>query len=1011
MALSESTAEFGQPDFILVDEISEEAFMANLKKRYERGKVYTYIGEVVISVNPYRRVDIYNDDVVDEYRGKELYERPPHIFALADATYIDMRRLHADSCIVITGESGAGKTEASKIIMRYIANITKQVDEIERVKNLLLLSNPVLEAFGNAKTIRNDNSSRFGKYMDILFDFKFDPQGGHIKTYLLEKSRVVQLQEGERNFHSFYQLLAGGDSSLLVALDLDRDARCYNYLTMGGEASTCTEEDKELYSEVRRAMGSIGFSTDDQRWIQQIVAAILHLGNIKLVDAGDGESSRIGIMSTARKVAGLLGTTKEVIQEALTTRVVASRREVVKAKQNPARATYARDALAKALYERLFLLVVRRINKAVHVDLPPGTKSTVISVLDIYGFEVFGINSFEQFCINYCNEKLQQLFIELVLKREQEEYKNEGIEWVHIDYFNNAPICTLIDAKPEANPPGIFAILDEECVRPGPAEDDRLVIHLDKTFPKHKHYLSHQTGKRELRLRKEFQIRHYAGLVTYDCKGFLDKNKDTEFQDLYRLVYNCDKPILQEMFPEGANPETDITKRPITAGTHFKNDMCDLVDLLEQQEPHYVRCIMPNWNKAPFDYNEELCLNQVRYLGLVENMKVRRAGYPYRMRYDRFMRRYKLIFPETWPSYNPEKSSNEENMQATKRLIEHYHLGELVRYGKTKIFIRTPKTVYYLEDSRETKLKYIAVLIQRWMKGHMARVLLRKMKAMVLIFLWYRRYKARKWLESVFEAFKDCTKEKNYGKAIQWPSHPPTLKRGAGLTKKVFLSWWGRKRVTDLTPAEQFEVRMKTVAMTILQGRKKNWRFQDRWLGDELAKPEHNKSAASFEQSLTGYQTINKDNYRLYSAHVTKLSRAMKPYQRVYVLCDLHFYRLNGSYKLGKKPPVELGQITGISISPGNDQSLVIHCVPEVGDIIFYLENNRPAAELAAILWYNFYIKYKQHLPVHITSEIKYSRPGVREGVLTCTTGGGARGQSFKRVSGKRTSVTAPGPE
>jgi len=304
---------------------------------------------------------------------------------------------------------------------------------------------------------------------------------------------------------------------LLSGLDLERDTSRYYYLTMGGEASTTTSTDKKLYDEVRRAMGSLGFNSEDQLSIQKLLGAILHLGNIKMEDAGDGESSRVGSMIVAARAASLLGTTKTALAKALTTRLVAAKGDLVEANLNPARATYGRDALAKLIYERLFQMVVNRINKAVEVVLAKGSPSNVISVLDIYGFEVFGVNSFEQFCINYCNEKLQQLFIELVLKREQEEYSNEGIEWVHIDYFNNEVICQIIDA----NPKGIFIVLDEECLRPGPENDERVVIHMDKTFAKHEHYFSHGTGKKELRNRQEFQVRWR--LVSFPDSSHMEK--------------------------------------------------------------------------------------------------------------------------------------------------------------------------------------------------------------------------------------------------------------------------------------------------------------------------------------------------------------------------------------------------------------------------------------------------------------------------------------------------------
>ncbi|CAI8055484.1 Unconventional myosin-Id [Geodia barretti] len=333
--------------------------------------------------------------------------------------------------------------------MRYLSNVSQNVQVVDRVKNLLIRSNPVLEAFGNAQTTRNDNSSRFGKYMDIRYDHRFDAQGGHIRTYLLEKARVVHHGEGERTFHCFYQLLSGADSALLKALDLQKDPTKYHYLSMGGESCECIPNDKKLYNEVQRTMGLLNFGGQLIKSIQKLQAAILHLGNVELVDGGDGESSKVANRPTAHLVARLLGTPKEEIEKALTVRVVAAKRDVVEVKTKVDKAVYARDALAKAIYERLFVHVVKKINENVEAHLDEEETSTVISVLDIYGFEVFGVNSFEQFCINYCNEKLQQLFVELVLRREQAEYTSEGIEWIHIDYFNNEPICKMMDESPE----------------------------------------------------------------------------------------------------------------------------------------------------------------------------------------------------------------------------------------------------------------------------------------------------------------------------------------------------------------------------------------------------------------------------------------------------------------------------------------------------------------------------------------------------------------------------------
>ncbi|XP_025765300.1 unconventional myosin-Id isoform X4 [Oreochromis niloticus] len=480
--------EFGKADFVLLDNVSMEEFMANLKLRFEKGRIYTYIGEVVVSVNPYRAMNIYGRDVIEQYKGRELYERPPHLFAIADAAYKAMKRRNKDTCIVISGESGAGKTEASKYIMQYIAAITNpnQRAEVERVKNMLLKSNCVLEAFGNAKTNRNDNSSRFGKYMDINFDFKGDPIGGHINNYLLEKSRVIFQQEGERSFHSFYQLLRGAPDSLLRSLHIQKDPKAYNFIKVGGQLKSCINDGAD-FKAVADAMKVIGFTGDEIQTVYKILATILHLGNLTF--GVDGDVTLIENTKLVSVLRELLSTKEENVEKALLYRTVATGRDVIEKQHTTQEANYGRDALAKAMYERLFCWIVSRINDVIEVrnyDAKIHGKNTVIGVLDIYGFEIFQNNSFEQFCINYCNEKLQQLFIQLVLKQEQEEYQREGIPWKHIDYFNNQIIVDLVEQQHK----GIFAVLDEACMNVGKVTDEVFLQGLNTKLAKHAHYTS-----------------------------------------------------------------------------------------------------------------------------------------------------------------------------------------------------------------------------------------------------------------------------------------------------------------------------------------------------------------------------------------------------------------------------------------------------------------------------------------------------------------------------------------
>uniref|UniRef100_A0A8C3AQI2 Myosin heavy chain 10 n=1 Tax=Cyclopterus lumpus TaxID=8103 RepID=A0A8C3AQI2_CYCLU len=710
--------------------LNEASVLHNLKDRYYSGLIYTYSGLFCVVINPYKNLPIYSENIIEMYRGKKRHEMPPHIYAISESAYRCMLQDREDQSILCTGESGAGKTENTKKVIQYLAHVASShkgrkdhnIPVRGELERQLLQANPILESFGNAKTVKNDNSSRFGKFIRVNFDVTGYIVGANIETYLLEKSRAIRQAKDERTFHIFYRLLAGAGEHLRTDLLLEGFSN-YRFLS-NGNVTIPGQQDKDNFQETLDAMHIMSFSHDEIVCMLKVVSAVLQFGNIIFKKERNTDQASMPENTVAQKLCHLLGmNVMEFTRAMLTPRIKVGRDYVQKA-QTKEQADFAVEALAKATYERLFRWLVHRINKA--LDRTKRQGASFIGILDIAGFEIFELNSFEQLCINYTNEKLQQLFNHTMFILEQEEYQREGIEWSFIDFGLDLQPCIDLIERP-TNPPGILALLDEECWFP--KATDKTFI--DKVLQEQGTHTKFQKP-RQLKDKADFCIFHYAGKVDYKADEWLMKNMDPLNDNVATLLHQSTDKFVAELWKDvdrivgldqvaGMN-ETAFgaaykTKKGMfrTVGQLYKEQLSKLMATLRNTNPNFVRCIIPNHDKRAGKLDPHLVLDQLRCNGVLEGIRICRQGFPNRIVFQEFRQRYEILTPNAIPK------GFMDGKQACERMIKALELdGNLFRIGQSKIFFRAG-VLAHLEEERDLKITDIIIYFQAVCRGYLAR--------------------------------------------------------------------------------------------------------------------------------------------------------------------------------------------------------------------------------------------------------------------------------------------------
>ncbi|XP_051556331.1 unconventional myosin-X-like [Myxocyprinus asiaticus] len=733
-----SSSNTGVEDMATLQDLHDGAILHNLHLRYTQKSIYTYIGSILAAVNPYQCLsELYDVTAVKRYSRHHLGEIPPHIYAIANECYRSLWKRSNNQCVLISGESGAGKTESTKMILRFLSAMSQQSVELSatkaassHVEEAILESSPIMEAFGNAKTVHNNNSSRFGKFIQLNFSQHGNIQGGKITDYLLEKNRVVRQNPGERNYHIFYALLAGTSAEQRETFSLSPPEN-FHYLGQSGCVKDKAINDTETFQEVLIALRTMQFGEENIKEVLRLLSGILHIGNIEFLTAG---GAQVCSKTALSKAADLLGLDCSQLAEVLTHRSMILRGEEISTPLTVEQAVDSRDSMAMALYSQCFTWIIRKLNSRINGN----EDFRSIGILDIFGFENFEVNRFDQFNINYANEKLQEYFNKHIFSLEQLEYNKEGLIWDDVNWVDNGECLDLIEKKL-----GLLALINEESHFPK-GTDDTLLEKLHSQHSRNQFYIKPRVAVHQ------FGIKHYAGEVVYDVRGILEKNRDTFRDDILNLLRESRLDFVYDLF-ERVNTWTgqDTAKcgskyRRPTVSSQFKNSLHSLMSNLSASNPFFVRCVKPNNNKMPNHFEQSVVLNQLRYSGMLETVKIRRSGFPVRRTFKDFCFRYYVLMRDVALS---------DDLKGRCQLLLQLYDNNSAEWqlGKTKVFLKESLELR-LEKQREKEVLKAASIIQAYILGYRARRQYRRLLQCIVIiqksyrsFYWRRRFLMMRW--------------------------------------------------------------------------------------------------------------------------------------------------------------------------------------------------------------------------------------------------------------------------